>query len=98
MHVDSVPGILDLIIITLVGAVGWLTRNAFISVRDDQKAMWDQINNRLVPRKEFEMLEKQMASDTQGLDKKLDSLTQKIDDHFTWEMSRERRYKGDCNG
>ena len=97
MKIDSVEGILNLILMILVAAVGWMTRNAYISVKDDQKALWDQVNNRLVPRKEFEMLEKQMSADTSGLDRKLDLLTKKVDDHFTWELNRERRFKEEKN-
>ena len=94
--------IINFLMLALVGAVGWLARNAFMSVKedqkavkDDQKAIWDRINNGLMPRTEFQIQQDHTDQKLDEVDKKLDALTAKLDEHFTWELNRERKYRPD---
>ena len=87
--------IINFLMLALVGAVGWLARNAFMSVKDDQKAIWDRINNGLMPRTEFQIQQDHTDQKLDEVDKKLDALTAKLDEHFTWELNRERKYNSD---
>ena len=86
--------LLDLIIGVLLAGFGYFAREAFSSIRKDQTAIWDHINNRLVPRPEFEMHGKHVEEAVQSVDKKLDQLTVKLDDHFEWALKKDREWDG----
>lgn len=87
--------IINLLMLALVGTVGWLARNAFISVKDDQKALWDRINSSLLPRTEFQLHRDHSEQKLDAVDRKLDLLASKLDEHFNWELNRERKYHPD---
>ena len=95
ISVQNGPDIINFILLALVGTVGWLARNAFISVKDDQKALWDRINSNLLPRTEFQMHRDYSEQKLDAVDKKLDMMASKLDEHFTWELNRERKYNSD---
>lgn len=86
--------LLDLIIGVLLAGFGYFAREAFSSLQKDRTALWDHINNKLLPRTEFEMHRGHMEEAVEGMDRKLDTLTAKLDSHFEWELKRESGWDG----
>ena len=86
--------LVDLIIGVLLAGFGYFAREALSSLRKDQATIWDHINNRLLPRTEFDMQRRHIEDAVQNVDKKLDMLTVKLDDHFEWELKKDREWDG----
>ena len=86
--------LVDLIIGVLLAGFGYFAREALSSLRKDQATIWDHINNRLLPRTEFDLHRGHVEETVQNVDRKLDTLTAKLDNHFEWEIKRESEWDG----
>ena len=71
----------------LVAVFGFLAKDAFASLKKEQAAIWDQINNNLVARKEFEMHRQHVEDGIRENSAKLDRVEGKIDAHHEWEIN-----------
>ena len=86
--------LLDLLIGILLAGFGYFAREALASIRRDQAAIWAHINTLLLPRTEFDMQRRHIEDAVQSVDKKLDTLAIKLDNHFEWELKRDSEWDG----